>query len=643
MSLNRSDILSSVRSTGSKWLIDGAICVALLVASVFLRLQGLSEISLHFDAVDPFMRAVAWLTDCDLLLRGEAEEGLVKTLWPASAPWVSQFGPALVWGYAPFVAGASTLHEAFARRYVLQALGVVLVYLSMRVALQPPRQARAPSGVWPARLGAWAAAMAVGFGGEPFGTLGKGDQTYLAPDLCMVVAAAAAMVLVGRRPWWFLVSVGVLPWAIMMHPLAACYVPGVLILAVYVWRQGRKNVAMAGLAVGAVSAIPEIVHLAILARGEPDGGRFSETLGYVSTYFQAPTGILTTAAEAFASQQPFPLGILLFLAPLFVIGWTWIARRSVGQGRSRSGMASLALWASAAALGLLALAFVTGLHHGYHWRIPLPGLALTLGLAVSLLAARIRFVSHLDPVARVIGRSVMVLVLVALTGAAMHARSWRFPLGSGDLDLHRWMAQVIQEDAGTSSRWFDAVVLGYDAHPFSWAFTPAIYIEQRLADQPRGVFRPDGMLYLAVNGPTPAIDGILATMGWEESALRGWERTDSGMGASGPAVAGRSPATVHLVGWYVVNPSYSLLLVRLPEPASSRAWTAWLYSRFPTGTTRLMLDSNHVMPLTMPGLSYKKWWRWFDASMLDLHIETAQSGTPEGRASTATAVAEVGR
>jgi hypothetical protein len=632
-----------MRSMGSKWLIDGAICVALLVAAVVLRMQGLSELPLHFDAVDPFMRAVAWVTDCDLFLRGEAEEGLAQTLWPASAPWVSQFGPALVWGYAPFVAGASTLHEAFARRYVLQALGVAFVYLSMRVALQPPRQARAPSGVWPARLGAWAAAMAVGFGGEPFGTLGRGDQTYLAPDLCLVVAVAAAMVLVGRRPWWFLVSVGVLPWAIMMHPLAACYVPGVLILAVYVWRLGRKTVAIAGLAVGAVCAIPEFVHLAILARGDPGGGRFSETLGYVSTYFQAPTGILGTAAEAFVTQKPIPLGILLILAPLFVIGWTWIARRSVGQGRSRSGMAFLALWAAAAVLGLLALAFATGLHHGYHWRIPLPALALTLGLAVSLLAARVRFVTDLDPLTRGIGRTALVLALVALSGLAMHARSWRFPLGSGDLELHDWMTRVIQEDAGTSSRWFDAVVLRHDAHPFSWAFTPAIYIEQRLADRPRDVFRPDGSLYLAVNGPTTAIDRVRADMGWGESALRGWAWTGSGAGASGPAVAGRSPATVHLVGRYVINPGYSLLLVRLPEPASSRAWTAWLYNRFPPGTTRLMLDSNHVMPLTVPGLSYKKWWRWFDASMLDLHLETAESGTPEGRTSTATAVAEVAR
>ena len=560
------------------------------------------------------MRAVGWVTDCQQYLRGELLQGPAEVIWPASGPWINQFGPALVWAYAPFVVGAKSLQAAFAGRYLIQAMGVLLVYASLRWVLWPRGTVGASQGVWPARLGAWIAALAVGFTGEPFGTLGAGDQNYLAPDLGVIISVAAALVLLHKRPHGLLVGFAVVPLAAMFHPLALCYLPGLLLLAVHVWLGGRRRIVAASLAVGLLCSIPELVHIAVILMQGPGG----EALGFYSFHSYSSVWILNTATEAFATLQPFPAGPILLASPFVVLVWCAVGGGADGLRGKERGAALFALWGVLTVGGLLALVLLLGNHRGYHWRIALPGLALVLGLAVYLPAqvCRIRL-ARARTVTRWAVPAMTAVALAVLSACVVVARIDRFPQGTGDLRMHRWMAELIQEDAGTSRRWYDTVLLGWEMQTISPVFMPSVYVEQRLMNVPREAFHADGVLYLAVTGPPSLVEDLRTDMGWDDRAMQRWGPPPSSGGASGVAIRGTFPTDVHLLGHHSVGEGYSMLLVRLADPVATRAWTAWLHQRF-TGieTPRLMMDSNFVLSLTMPDQPYANWCCWFDPGLL---------------------------
>lgn len=607
--------------------MDGLFAALLLTAAVVVRLQGLGDLRVDFDSIDPFMRAMACLTDCELLVRGESSMGPAQAVWPATGPWVYHFGPALVWMYIPFVVGAESLQEAFARRYVLQALGVVFTYVSMRWLLQRPRRTSSNRSVWPAILGAWTAALVVGFAGEPFGTLGYGDQTYLAADLCLLMSVAVAMVLLRQRHTWLVVGSFALPWAVNMHPLALCYLPGLLLAAVHVWRAGRARVVAASLAIGLVCSLPQAVHLGLvlvetLQSGSDSGAAFHSS---------SSVWILGTAVAAFGSLEPRPLGPLLLAAPPFVLVWIGIARGPRARGRESRGAIWLSVWSLVTTAGLLALILVLGYHRPYHWRIPLPALALVSGLAVFLPAQALqRRLAGVGAAARW-GVPAIVTALVAVLSLAMvTARLDRFPPGQGDLTLHRWMARVIQEDAGDETRFYDSIVIGWDLRTYSEAFMPAVYVEHRMMNVPRSAIRGEGLLYVAVNGPSRFIDPVRDEMGWDVGAepllvrpeldaadIERWNRASFPTGMWAPAIPGDFATDVALLGHYIVDREYSLLLVRFTDPGAARAWTGWLHQRFTREETpRLMLDCNYVLDLTTPRKPPAAWLYWFDQELM---------------------------
>jgi len=572
-----------------EWLVDGLLAALLLAAAIILRMKGLGDLRLDFDSVDPFMRAVAWVTDCELFVRGESTLGPAQVAWPATSPWIYQFGPALVWMYAPFVVGAESLQEAFARRYVVQALCVVVTYGSMRWLLYTRQMALAGHGFWPARLGAWTAALAIGFLGEPFGLLGYGDQNYLAPELGVLVSVVVAAVLLRQRYAWLPVGFGAFALAVNMHVLALCYLPGLLLVAFQGWRAGKRRLVAASLVVGLLFSIPEAVHVLIILMEGPE----AEALGFYSFHSYSSAWIVNTAAEAFGTLEPKPSGSLLLAAPLFVLMWHVGVHGPRLRGRESKAVIWLAVWSLLTAAGLLAAVLLVGNHRGYHWRIPLPALALVSGLAVFLPARALQ--ERLAGAGAAIRWSIpaIVTLLVAVLSVAMaEARLDRFPPGRGGLTLHRWMADVIQEDAGDTARCYDAVVLGGDMNTYSESFMPAVYVEHRMMGVPRTAMCTGGPLFLAVNGPARLVDDVRLGMGWD-------------VGADSP-----------LLGEYAIDRGYSLLLLRFEDPATARACTAWLHQRF-TGeeTPRLMLDSNHVLDLTMHQELSEDWLHWFDPGL----------------------------
>ena len=607
--------------------VDIATVTALFGAGVAVRLGQLGELPLHFDNVDPFLRAFAWLHDWLGLLDGRTDAGLADLLLPASAPWLHQFGPGLAWSYVPFVLGAPTLEAAFVRRYLVQALLAPVVFLALRRCLTRPGGATPSGGRSPASyLAGITGALAIGFCGEPFGTAGPGDQTYLAPEFTCVVAVAALFAISRRRSRGFLVAMAVLPWAVMVHPMAIALAPGCLWIAVLVWRRARKGTLALGLLLAACVSIPECVHL--WSGQGSEGSAFGETLGYVSNFFHSPSEIWRKSVRAWCDLEPKGIGPLLFASPLAVwllsVRTSWRRshgtdgpgnaaepRRSIGVefvGRDALASSLFAVFALLGVASLLGFGMALGFLKPYQWRIVLPAHAVTLGLAVYLAACRVpilrgasgsRGSTDLSLVAP--AASIALIVAIAISPGE------RVPTTDGALGAHRWMDRVIAEDAGHAPRWFDAVVLEHTVQPFCWAFTPAVFLEQRMRGVPRETFRHTGSLYLALSGPRRIVDAICRDRGW-----RGNE--------SSVAV----PHGAHFVGRRTVNDADEILIVKLDDDVSSRAWTGWLFSG-PAGP-RLMLESNHVLPLTEQGYDMAQGWAWFDDAMLKQHMQTA--GTP---------------
>jgi len=628
------------RLRGRGWFIDLLVFAAIAAAGIVVRLWNLEAFPLHFDVVDPFLRAQAWLTDWQLALRGEWNPGWIELLRPASAPWLNQFGPGLVWSYVPLVAGASSLEEAFARRYVFQALMAPLTYLVVRGILAHTGDAeRAGQSLDVSRPAAFLAALAVGFTGEPFGTAGLGDQTMLAPEAGLVVVLACALAIRWPGSLGFPLAAAALPWAAMIHPMTIVIAPGFALVTVVVWRRVGGRRALIGLVIAAVFSIPEVLHLAEM-KWRQGGSAFSDTLGYTSSFHRRPLELLSVASRAWLSLEPRGAGPLLLVAPGVLLGVAaWQGRRGglgplmrgvwrrASRGTDRGADSALqrdlgvfGLVVVANLVALVGLGMVTGLLMPYHWRIVLPGHAVALGFAAYLLATRLA--ARASPpiwLARSLDGGIAIVALLALIGASA-LRLDRIPLGNGGVAVHRSLAQTIADDAGDEPRWFDAIVLGYGEHPFSWSFTPAIFLEQRMAGASRERFAHPGYLYVTVSGPPGEIEAVCDGMGWS--------RTAGGGGEADPRrVASAEFPGVHYIGRFTVNHAAEILTVRFDTPRQSRTWTGWLFDQFEAGEVRLMLDCNHVVPLTTEEVDMSDVWSWFDEEMLQYHYETADSAS----------------
>lgn len=606
-------------------LFDLAIVLALAAAGVAVRLWHLQWLPVHFDNTDPFIRAFAWIADWRGALGGGASPGWSELIYPASAPWLNQFGPGLVWSYAPLVAGASSLEEAFARRYVVQALMAPLLYLAVRV-LTRERGKAARTDVYSSRAGALVAALAVGFTGEPMGTAGIGDQTMLAPEFAALVLAGCALALRRPGPAGFLLAAAALPWAVMIHPMSIALTPGVLVVAAALWRRGRWRLVLGGGCLGLVVFLPELIQLLQL-RAE-QGGVLAEAVQ--STNHASKTLAASAAGNlrGWWTLEPFPLGPLLLGAPgLALAGIVWrLGRRSgswtsPGRGISAAEAATLSYAAVCAnVVGLLVTGAVVGFLLPYHWRILLPGHALALGLLVHGLAVRwLPSVRLASPIARLAPLGAAVGAALLLAGVTA-ARLDRFDAGSGDIALHQGLAETIAADAGDAPRWFDAIVVGYPNHRYSWSFSPAVFLEQRMRGAPRERFRFPGYLYLTVSGTARDIEAICQDMGWPSRPDPGRTR-----GSADAAVAGE----VRFVDRLVVNDVHEIVVLRLDSKQQARAWTGWLHGRFSPGATRLILDSNHVLPLTTDGHDTADSWAWFDPGMVAFHLATAATPSVE--------------
>ena len=163
------------------------------------------------------------------------------------------------------------------------------------------------------------------------------------------------------------------------------------------------------------------------------------------------------------------------------------------------------------------------------------------------------------------------------------------------------------------------MVLGWDGRPRSWIFTPAVYLQQRMMGVPPQRFRLDGWLYLALNGHVTHIDSVRCGMGWDEVRPAANDAAGDDGAQRGAARPARDIGGVHLIGHAPVGEDQAILLVRLDGWRASQQWTRWLARQIPQGQVHLMLDTNHYLPLCMPGYSTEYALRYFDPALARCH------------------------
>ena len=606
----------------SRLLWDIVVAALLFSAIACSRLWVVDEAMVNFDTIDPFTRAFAWLTDLTLIGRGGLSLG--EALWPPGDPWANQFGPALVWLHAPFVAGADSLREAFVRRYLFQALTVTAVYAAVRWGLVAHLvEPRETDQIWAARLGAVAAAALIGVGG-PFGTFPTNDQIYLAGDLAAWLSAAAVLVVIGRQPRWLSLAFAVLPLAMMCHPLAISHAPAALLLARVAWKRGARGPVLLGLGVGAACAVPGVAHLAIRWSEGLSPAEISQAHGA----FNQAEVLLRTTGAAFWTLKPWPTGLVLLIAPtlLIVLRPVMVPRTprsesTLDPARSSGGEGDAALlgaWAALDALGLLTVGILLGYLRSYHWNHVLPALAVATGALVYAAACRAQLwtdggTRHALRTAS----SVLAVVTFVAVVKATHDR----PRGDADIERTRVMAEALQADAGADKRWLDGVLLGQPYHNrYSKVYMGGVYLEQRLMGVPRSAFDLDGHLYLAVGGRPDLIGALRREMGWTGGVA--WANrapvADFDVGAVEGNVEG-FPG-VRPIGWYRLNEIFEAQLVRIDEGEDSRRWTAWLHRRF-SGECFFQDDWFHLSRLVAPDLPLDVSHRWFDRELIERYQE----------------------
>ena len=417
---------------------DVGIALLLFGAAAAFRLARLDLVVLNSDTIGPYLRAWTIL----------AGDGLLP------APHAAESGPALYWISTAFLAGADSLHEAFARRYLLQAAVAPLMYLALAGRAGRP-------------LAALAASLLAASPGL-LQTLDSGYQGYLAPDVAAVVVAC--LVLAAGDPFRarpVAIALPVVPVAMMCHPFALSLLLPVLGAAALAWRDDprrrRELLVGAALAVGLGT-----VRLVQLAGGPGDGYLWSHA---VSNSSGAAVGEVIAAALAAIPRQDGVVAAALLVAPGLAVLRPSPAARRLGV-------------LYAVALGSLAVAgAVIGYLQPYHARILLP-----FAIAVGAVAAS---TDEPGPVRRSLP---WALAAAVLAGGAWTASRVDRPVP--DLDAHAAFGEAIAADAA-DGRWVEFATLGTP----SWGSPAALVLDGLLRGRSAEPLRRPGPLYLVVAGP----------------------------------------------------------------------------------------------------------------------------------------------
>lgn len=559
-------------SVRARYALDACLVIGLAAAGVALRLRGLPYLQLDENTIYPYTQGL-------FLLAGWATSGLpqpeafdTSRFWPHTYPDGQQFGPGLVWAHLPLLLGANSLEESLTRRLLVQATAAPLIYIGVRVALAPRPAQRHTAPRWPSVVAALAAATVVGFTGFPFGPFSPYDDTYLAPEMCSWITACAVVVLGARRTRWLLPCLPLVVVTCMVHPFSVAYTVGSAFLLLIVLARGESRVVLGALGLASLAAVPEVVHLLSIF------GTQADDLGSIARSCddqRRTVGALFGRSWSYMSRlQPRPLGHLVALAPIAAVValglQRWISRPTASRGVS--GLKRLAhlprteliaCWCLANIVGFVVATGVVGCVQPWHWGIVLPSLAVALALVVHV-AARLlagslqRRAPAFAPAAGVVA----VLLAVLLAMFVMRYHDVDYARGFGSLQASTWLSRTIQEDAGASPRWIDAITLDHDATGYPWIYPPALFIDQRLRDGiSPGSFHPRSPLYLVVDG-SPEQAALVADL----------------PGGS-------------LLGTYEPDESTRLLLVRLDDRAASRQWTESLCHTFPEYSVRTHLDA----------------------------------------------------
>jgi hypothetical protein len=562
-------------------LLDGGILASLMIAGWVLRAHELPQAQVTGDIVAPYFQALLLLWP-DASPDGAFPLGL-DGIWPTLTPWAPQFGPAFAWTGLLFVTGASSLEGVLARRMFLQATLAILLYVALRWPLGrrlPSAAGRAWQRDWPARAGAIVAALAVGFLGDPFGTLGRAEQGYLMPDVGAWITVAVAMVVLGGRRRWLLVAIGLLPVALMLHPFGLAFVPGIALLVAWIWREGHRRLVLTSLGIGVVLSIPEGIHvLNVLSDEQVGAALFTEAV--TSTAAATHETVLHTAIRAFRELEPSPAGPLLALAPVVVVFW--------GIWRRSTGAVVLACWSLATVLSLFVVGHLIGYLQINHWRVVLPVLALQAGLATSLsVAGLLDLAGRGGRWPRSIALAAVAVCLVGLlAGCVLRERRVYFD-GSSDLSLHRLVSHDIHRDAGDRDRWFDALVVQRSNATWDGSSVAirSLFLEHRLTIPDSIAVKDDGLLYLTVDGTPETVVALRDAMSWRHAPVDASLSPDDAPPAH-PRPAPSFPG-VTLVREYRVEDSGTVLLVRLDDPAASHRWSRWLCEHAGAGGAHLL-------------------------------------------------------
>ena len=430
------------------WALDATAVVLLLAAGAHLRLGRLGAALVNGDSIGPYWKAATILDGGGWLPRSHAPES----------------GPALYWLSTPFVALADSLDDAYAARFLAQALVAPLIYMAVRLA-KPVDASRVP-----AFLAASALALSAGLRQ----TLESGYQGYLSIE----VAAFITVCFAAARPAPAALGLIAVPVAMMCHPLAAAYLLPAVVAAVVVARsadlRGRILVTLGALVALGIGAL----RLRQLAGPAFDSGTFDFAAvaaipGGNDTGVSA-VGTLWSSLAGIPDQDgigwPVPSALLTVLCLL-----------AVPRLGSRLRTPSL-FAASAVVVSLAGLGAAIGYLQPYHWRIVAPAVLAALAITAT------PFMPRLPPWAM----AVPALLLLART-----ALPWGPPIsGPSDLDRHTAVSRLTQ-DAG----WIEFGTVGDQL----WGSPAAVRLSQRLRGGDVPMDRP---VHLVIAGPEDVLRGL---------------------------------------------------------------------------------------------------------------------------------------
>lgn len=480
-------------------LVDGLIAVALFALAVFVRRGVLTVAQVTPDCIGPYLGAWEMLTTGDFV-------------GPSHFP---ESGPGLYWMYIPFLLGADGVEAALWRRFLLQALWAPALYLGLRSAFgaiarpgepgagdgrgDAAGDASDPSGAAGPRLGPLVAVSALLFSDGPLSSLLSGAETFVAPDLGLLMTLSASMVLLAGRPRWLLLGWAALPIAMMVHGMSAAYGPVLLWLAWRTWRQGRRGLAAGAVLLGAVGFLPRAWQL--LARIREDGFASASELGTYNSEGDAFVAVLLQRTADHLFGRDLPWGPLLAFSPLVLaLAILLLPRWRPLPAEVLRRAWWMLLWLLGSIAGILAVATAIEYMQGYHWRVVFPAAATCLGLAAHLAAlAAPQGARRALPA---LG-ALVVLGSVGLARGRWPARDW------ADSDV-RITARFAELSATATPRWHERGGLGWDP----WGYAPALYLQERLAGAPEADYALDGSLVLLFSADADIAEQIEASTGW---------------------------------------------------------------------------------------------------------------------------------